>query len=152
MRPYLAQFTVMLVLTVMGSLPPAGHAQSDDAVASQFVGAWEYVMSETRQDDGTWVRVEGPPDRVGLITYTPSGHMSVHLMRRERGTSGGYTAYFGPYEVNASEGYVIHHRSGHLDPDNVGVDAKRFFAFAEDRLTLTVAPENRNRLTWRRLP
>ena len=72
-------------------------------------------------------------------------------MRRNRATSGGYTTYFGPYEVNAREGYIIHHRTGHLSPDNVGVDAKRFFAFEGDRLTLTVAPQNRNRLTWQRI-
>lgn len=150
MKHDVASFTVILVV-IVGCLAPAAHTQSDTDVASQFVGAWEYVMSETRQDDGTWVEVEAPPDRIGLIVYTLTGHMSVHLMRRDRGTSGGYTAYFGPFEVNAREGFIIHHRTGHLNPDNVGVDAKCFFAFADDKLTLTVAPENRNRLTWRRL-
>lgn len=150
MKHDVALLTVILVV-IVGCLAPAVRAQSNADVASQFVGAWEYVMSETRQDDGTWVPVEAPPDRIGLIVYTPTGHMSVHLMRRDRGTSGGYTAYFGPFEVNTQEGFIIHHRTGHLNPDNVGVDAKRFFAFADDRLTLTVAPENRNRLTWRRL-
>ena len=150
MKRDVASFTVILVVLV-GYLAPASHAQSDADVAAQFVGAWEYVMSETLQDDGTWVQVEAPPDRIGLIVYTSTGHMTVHLMRRDRGTSGGYTAYFGPFEVHAQDGYVIHHRTGHLDPDNVGVDAKRFFSLAGDTLTLTVAPENRNRLTWRRI-
>ena len=60
MKRYVALFTVMLV-GVVGDLAPA-RAQSDADVASQFVGAWEYVMSETPQDDGTWVQVEAPPE------------------------------------------------------------------------------------------
>lgn len=144
-----------MVLVAWGGVTSSAVAQSTaDQGAARFVGAWEYVMSETRQDDGTWVQVEAPPDRVGLIMYAASGRMSVHLMRRDRGPDGnsGYTAYFGPYEVNVEEGYVIHHRTGHLNPDNVGSDAQRFYTFSGDRLTLTVAPENRNRLTWQRIP
>lgn len=61
----------------------------------------------------------------------------------------GYTAYFGTYEVNEREGYVIHHRKGHLDPTQVGTDAKRFFKFTGDRLILT--PSSREaRLIWKR--
>ena len=150
MNRRVASFTVTLAV-IVGCLAPAVHAQSDAEVAAQFVGAWEYVRSESRQDDGSWERTESPPDRVGVIMYSPTGQMSVHLMRSDRGESGGYTAYFGPYDVNAQEGFIIHHRTGHLNPDNVGVDAKRFFAFEGDTLTLTVAPENRNRLTWRRV-
>ena len=40
--------------------------------------------------------------------YSESGHMSVHIMRRDRGPTGGYTAYFGTYHVDAGEGFVIH--------------------------------------------
>jgi len=155
MRPYLASSALilaLLVLTVCGYVAPVGHAQStNDEVASQFVGAWEFVMTEQRQDDGTWVKTAAPPDRIGIIMYTPSGHMSVHLMRRNREITPAYTAYFGRYSVNAQEGYVIHHRAGDLNEKNVGVDGQRFYLFAGDRLTLTVAPANRTRQTWRLL-
>ena len=61
-----------------------------------------------------------------------------------------YIAYFGTYEVNEREGYVVHHRRGHLGPTQVGTDAKRFFKFTGDRLILT--PQSREaRLIWKRI-
>ena len=154
MKRCITRAVVVLLLTFGEFVTPAAYGQTHSEDAARFVGAWEYVMSERRQEDGTWARVEGSaaPERIGVIMYTASGHMAVQIMRRNRGSSGGYTAYFGTYEVNAQEGFIIHHRTGHLNPDAVGDDAKRFYVFADDTLTLTVAPASRSRLTWRRLP
>ncbi len=63
----------------------------------------------------------------------------------------GYAAYFGAYDIDERGGFVVHHRHGHLRPNQVGVDAKRFFEFAGNELTLTVAPARNVRLTWRRV-
>ena len=140
------------LLMMCGFTAPASYAQTDSEVAARFVGAWELVQSETRQPDGSWMPAEdsGPPERIGIIMYTESGHMSVHIMRADRGPTGGYTAYFGTYHVNAGEGFVIHRRAGHLNPDSVGSDARRYYTFSETDLTLSGNPE-RSRLRWRRL-
>jgi hypothetical protein len=101
-----------------------------------------------------------------MIMYDPDGHMSAQIMNRHRpsfteddlsgrsaeemrGILAGYTAYFGTYEIDEDGGFVIHKRQGHLNPNRL-VDAKRFFEFTGDELTLTVAPARNLRLTWRR--
>ena len=152
MKPHAISPVIVLLLSICGFFPPASHAQTDSEEATRLVGTWEYVRSESLQDDGTWKETLAAPARIGVIMYTASGRMAVQIMLRDRGASGGYTAYFGTYDINAQEGFVTHHRAGHLNPDNVGDDAKRFYAFSGDRLTLTVAPARRNRLTWRRIP
>ena len=154
MRRRITAFAVLSVplVIVCWFLAPASHAQSDSGVAARFVGTWELVTSEARQADGTWIPVEGsaPPDRIGIIMYSESGHMAVQIMRRDRGASGGYTAYFGTYHVNAREGFVIHRRAGHLNPDSVGSDARRFYTFFGNEVTLSGDP-SRSRLRWRRI-
>ncbi len=152
MRRRITRFGFVSLLVMCWLLAPASYAQTDSEVAARFVGAWELVGSESRQADGGWMPVEnsGPPERIGIIMYSESGHMSVHIMRRDRGATGGYTAYFGTYHVNAREGFVIHRQAGHLSPDNVGNDARRFYTFSDTDLTLSANP-SRSRLRWRRL-
>ena len=60
----------------------------------------------------------------------------------------GYVAYFGTYEVDAEAATVTHHRQRHINPDLDGVDVVRYFQFSDNRLTLTVAPEQHLRLNW----
>ena len=153
MRRRATGWTTAILLTAAGWTMPAALAQTDAADAARFVGAWEYVRSETLQDDGTWQQMATADGRTGLIMYTASGHMSVHIMRhdREARDSEGYTAYFGTYHVDVRDGLVIHRRTGNISPNGVGTDARRGYAFADDTLTLTVAPANRARLVWRRL-
>jgi hypothetical protein len=103
-----------------------------------------------------------------MIIYDASGHMSGQIMNPDRPTFSsddlsvltaeelrdilaGYTAYFGTYEIDESGGFVMHQRLGHLNPNRVVVDAKRFFEFSGDELTLTVAPARNLKLTWRRV-
>ena len=152
MRRRITTLGFVTLLVMSGFLAPASYAQTDSEVAARFIGAWELVRSESRQADGSWTPVEnsGPPERIGIIMYSESGHMSVHIMRRDRGPTGGYTAYFGTYHVNAGEGFVIHRRAGHLSPDSVGTDARRFYTFSETDLTLSGNP-TRSRLRWRRI-
>ena len=84
------------------------------------------------------------------IMYTPSGHMSVHLMRPGRMPYAGdgptaeealatvlsYGSYFGPFSVNEEEAYLVHHRVGNEDPGQSGTDAQRFFELTDTHLTL----------------
>ena len=66
-----------------------------------------------------------------------------------------YTSYFGPFTVNEAQGFVTHHAQGALSPAMSGVDQKRFFTIAGNRLTLRPPPGangNQNSLTWERVP
>jgi hypothetical protein len=89
--------------------------------------------------------------------YDAQGHMSVQIMGCDRplfasgdpwrGTPEeikaafeAFTAYFGNYEVNESEGTVTHHLKGSWFPNWVGLDQKRVFEFSGNRLTLSTPP------------
>ncbi|NIM58379.1 MAG: hypothetical protein GTO16_05465 [Candidatus Aminicenantes bacterium] len=138
----------------------------------RFVGTWELELIEIQQPNGEWEHLKDSrlgPDPIGIIIYDSAGNMAVQIMGNNRPSvdrsaieSGkatleelqsvilGYTAYFGTYEVNEKEGYVVHHRRGHLGPTQVGTDAKRFFKFTGDRLILTPPPRE-VRLIWKRV-
>ncbi len=164
----LASCASIILLSSVTSMNVAG-AEERQSGHNQFVGTWELLSVERVDAEGTWSSGIGQlANSVGVLTYDESGHMSVHIMNLDRapvssngfaGLSGdelrdlfrGYVAYFGTYDVNESESYVIHHRKGHLYPNQVGVDAKRFFEFSDDKLTLTVVPSRNFRLTWQRV-
>jgi hypothetical protein len=69
----------------------------------------------------------------------------------------GYISYCGSYEVNEQERFVIHRLQMSWFPNWVGTEQKRFFEFADDRLTLTTPPltvlgePQVHRLIWQRL-
>ena len=120
-------------------------AKARSAIADKFVGTWKLVAIEGQQVPKR--------ERVGLIMYDTTGHMAVQIMPldrpkfassdRRQGTQdeiraafNGYAAYFGPYEVNEAEGFVIHHLEGSIFPNEVGRDNIRYYEFSGDRLTL----------------
>ena len=146
----------------------AACTEEKQNVIDQFIGTWELLSVERKDAQGTWSSSVGQlTNSVGVLMYDEFGRMSVHIMNLDRSVTAnrsselaedelrnllrGYVAYFGDYEINESESYVIHHRRGHLYPSQVGVDAKRFFEFSDDLLTLTVAPSRNFRLTWQRV-
>ena len=162
----------LLLLSVSLTILAAAERERSASVAqAQFVGTWELLSIETRGSDGEWTAPSQgrlAPNALGTLIYDAAGHMAVQIMNPDRPTfaSGdlsertveelrgiirGYAAYFGTYDVDERGGFVVHHRRGHLRPNQVGVDAKRFFEFAGDGLTLTVAPAKNARLTWRRV-
>jgi Lipocalin-like domain len=129
----------------------------------------EYRTSQWRAN-----RLSLGPDPVGWIMYQP-GHMSVARMRPDRpkfGSDnlleatpeelvetafGGYISYFGSYEVNERERFVVHRLQLSWFPNLIGTKQKRFFEFVGDRLILktpplTVLGETQvHRLVWERL-
>lgn len=129
-------------------------------------------MIEIQQPDGEWGSSKDSragSDPIGIIIYDSAGNMEVQIMGSNRPSvdhsaiiSGkatleeiqsiihGYTAYFGTYELNEREGYVVHHRKGHLDPTQVGTGVKLFFKFKGDRLIL-ISSTREARLIWKRL-
>ena len=138
--------------------------------SEQLVGTYRLVGREVKGADGSWQAV-ADFDSIGYITYSDTGYMGVHVMPNGRMPFAdnpptpeeaqealrGYSAYYGPYTVNTSEGFVIHHRAGQINPGGE-VDAKRFFDIEGDRLVLTPADASGGRaeatrhILWERLP
>ncbi len=120
-------------------------AAGDDA---RFLGFWEIDRIERQTLDGRTVPTTQYAE--GYLIYMPSGYMAVHLMRPDRVPYKGlrptaaeadaamrsYVSYFGPFSVHAAEGVVVHQRAGHLNPNDVGVKARRAFEFRDGQLIL----------------
>lgn len=157
--------------------PPAGPSggrlrivwekvpELDDMPAEQrrFLGFWRIAEVEQQSLDGESMPVDQYAE--GYIIYMPSGLMAVHLMREpDRPTYAGesptadeaaaavrtYGGYFGPFTVHADDGYVMHRRTGGVDPGAAGVDAQRFYEFRGDRLVLMPPPREVDGRTVRR--
>ena len=125
-----------------------------------FVGAWKLISLESVRPNGEVVEGWMGRNPVGLIIYDSKGYMSVQLIRDPRPAMTantvselnkvapeelkdayvGYYAYFGTYEVNEKEGFVIHHVQGSLRPAEVGIEHKRFFKISDNRITLSTPP------------
>jgi hypothetical protein len=153
----------LAVLVSLSSSPDASEAKH------RFVGTWALEVVEVRDDVGKWApssrRFGNQP--VGFIMYDSAGNMAGQVMRRDRPRFAserllevtpdeaktallGYVAYFGSYDVDEEEGSVTHHRRGDIVPNRVGVDAKRFYRFHGEYLTLTL-PSRTVRFTWQRV-
>lgn len=130
----------------------------------RFLGFWRIAEVEQQSLDGESMPAAQYAD--GYIIYMPSGLMAVHLMREpDRPTYAGdgptpdeaaaavrtYGGYFGPFIVHADDGYLLHRRTGGVNPGAAGVDAQRFYEFrGDDRLVLMPAPREVDGRTVRR--
>jgi hypothetical protein len=120
-----------------------------------LVGTWRLISTEQRLTNGTIQPspIYGP-NGSGYLTYSLTGRMSVILVNPDRplwksednptpeeikSAMDGFIAYYGSYEVNETEGFIIHHIEAHLVPNWTG-DQKRYFVLLGDRLTLRVVP------------
>jgi hypothetical protein len=174
----LAALTVMSVSAVRGVRLAAGAEGAAEATQgatgdrATFVGTYRLVTIEAKDPaSGEWAQRPNF-NSIGYITYADTGHMGVHIMARSRqpfasnpptgdeaqAALGGYTAYFGSFTVDDAAQFVVHHRFGQINPGGA-VDAKRFYDFEGDRLTLMPAPSDgggrdkvTSRLVWERLP
>jgi len=114
----------------------------------RFVGFWRYTSIERRAEDGEVLPAAA--FETGVLMYTASGHMAVHLVRPDRqpyaasppvdaevlAALGSYVSYFGPYTIHPDESLVVHDRIGNLSPAGVGTPARRGYEFVGDRLIL----------------
>ena len=127
-------------------------------MGSSIIGAWTLVSFKFRKADGKVIYPYGEEAR-GSIIYTQSGRYSAQLMRRDRprfaigdqmlGTPAeieanykGSISYFGTYEVDVENGFIIHRVESSIFPNMEGTDQKRFFELSENRLQLTTPPIN----------
>lgn len=136
----------------------------------KVIGVWKLILMETRSAAGE--QLSSSPGQTGFIVYTASGHVLVNMMQPYRrrpaaavptteeimATYRSYTTYFGPYTVNESEKYFVHHLAGALNPGpgGVGSDFQRFFEFPGRRLILRLpmtgnGDGRKTMITWERL-
>ena len=136
----------------------------------KLIGFWKLISRETRNAKGELL--SSSPGQTGFIVYTASGHMMVHMMQpyRRRNAGGSptpeeamaayrsYTSSLGPYTVNESDKYVVHHLAGAINSGPVGTDFQRFVEFSGKRLTLKppVAKDSlgetvQTTITWERI-
>lgn len=151
----LAATSVVLLATIAGPLV----AQRTTA---DFVGTWELVSIEAQTEPGEWVPASLPlaGEPVGIIMYDDNGNMAVQITGNPRSQESpadnpeivnGYVAYYAKYEVDSAARTVTHHRRNHLNPEIGNLSVVRYFAFEDDVLTLTVAPDQQLRLNWIRV-
>jgi hypothetical protein len=160
--------TLFLVTGALFSAPSRSAAQTEDAVAKQFVGMWRLVSQPQRMADGS---TRQDPKSAAYIIYTDTGHMCYVAMdpRRpkweqagrptpEEALTGmaGFGAYCATVEIHAQEGFVIHHVEIAGTPNFVGQAWKRWFTFdGPDRVSLRVdqstPPVVENTLVWERV-
>jgi hypothetical protein len=124
--------------------------------ADPFVGAWRLVSFEFRREDGSVIRPFGEKAR-GSLMYTESGRYSAQLMRvdRPRFESGdqmkgsveeieasykGSISYFGTYEVDLENGFIVHYVESSIFPNMEGTNQVRLFEFSGNRLLLRTPP------------
>jgi hypothetical protein len=140
---------------------------------TSIVGAWKLISYKMQKDNEKAIYPFGKNAR-GSIIYTDSGRVSAQIMRSDRpkfasgdqmkGTADeikanyeGYWSYYGSYEIDKKNGFVIHHVEGSWFPNWEGLGLKRFFRLSRNRLTLTAtAFENGSKyvatLIWERIP
>jgi len=115
------------------------------------VGAWRFVTSVSRTEDGNVSR-QSRPGATGYIIYTDDGHMAFLNMRSTRpgfesgSQEGGtpdekiaafdnFVANCGTYEVEGNT--VVHHVEAASVPNIVGTDLVRTFTLSGDELRVT---------------
>ena len=144
--------------------PPAGdNGNQTELTWEKLPDLPESALTETHRRLFGFYRIESVSRRIvdgesvpadqyetAFIIYAPSGHMAVHLMRPGRVPYAGtgptpdealaavqtYGSYFGPFSVYEDEGYLIHHRIGHVNPGGTGTDAQRSYELTDSHLTL----------------
>jgi hypothetical protein len=140
----------------------------------RFIGFWKPVTTERRTGDGKVLPPEPRPARVGFLIYTTAGYMAVHLMDPGRPKYKGAqptpeeaqmalrtygSAYFGPYTIHQTEGYVVHHQLGMINPGGgVGTDTIRGYRFEGDNRLVLMPPKQtvngqtvQSFVTWERV-
>jgi hypothetical protein len=149
-------------------------ADSASPAHSPIVGTWRLAAFESRTTGGV-VRYPMGEGAQGQLIYDAGGHVSTHIMRRDRpkfvsgdrarGTDEetrlafvGALSYWGSYRVDAATGRIVHRIEGATFPNWIGTEQLRLFRIEGERLTITTPPMLANGdslvtvLVWERLP
>ena len=163
-----------LLLLALPENAPAQPADGGAELRAQFARTWALVRVERYGADGERLPPPQPPafgagTPVGFLMYDADGHMGVVIEQESRQASAGprrtpdealaavtsYTSYFGPYTINAAEGYVTHHVAGSLNPGGAGRDNRRYYEFSGNELALKPPSGSDGvqlRIVWERVP
>lgn len=118
----------------------------------RFIGTWRLVSATRTLANGQIEQIIGN-NPIGYIMYTPSGIMSVQIMRQNRKLFHSekpeamsanealtipedFFAYAGKFEVDSKNHIVLHHQETQLLPNNIGKIFKRSYRFEGNRLYL----------------
>jgi hypothetical protein len=124
-----------------------------ETLRSRLLGAWRLLDAVAEPADGSSPQRPHGEHPVGLILYTPDGHMAVQIMAAERAIPASvdwtaltseeyaaearsYFAYAGTFEVDEAAGTVMHHMAMALFPRWVGDGQVRVVELDGDRLVL----------------
>lgn len=133
----------------------------------RFIGTWQLVSQHSEFPDERKLPSRGEHPR-GVLMYDAYSNMSVQLMRTDEHALESHDllelttamqhfhAYFGTYEVRATEHVVLHHVLGSGFPGYWNTTQERHYEFSESDTVLTLrapAPNDDSMrvLVWRRL-
>jgi hypothetical protein len=127
-----------------------GDVAEAQSVQSQLVGTWKLVLFQDRNSpDDPWENDFGDPP-LGYFMYDVAGHASIQIMKTppvQISAGGptaeqaleifnGYIAYFGTYEVDESQGLIVHHVEGGVNPNDINSNQPRPFELSGDQLII----------------
>lgn len=124
--------------------------------SASIVGAWKLISFEIQKADGQVIYPFGE-NAQGSIIYTQSGRFAAQVMNpgRTKFASGdqmegtmeeiennykGFISYYGFYEFDSENSFVIHNVEGSLFPNWEGQSLKRFAMLSGNRLKLSTPP------------
>ncbi|WP_210521316.1 lipocalin-like domain-containing protein [Hymenobacter terricola] len=135
------------------------------SLKEQLIGAWTLVSLESEDSTGTVTQPMGE-NPTGLLLYTPTNYMSVHIMQKGltelvapalyearmlKYADLGYLAYCGHYHADEAAQLVTHQVEISLYLEWLGQPQVRAVRFEGELLHLTtVGPHPITRLVWRR--
>jgi hypothetical protein len=113
-----------------------GEALAQSDAAKRLIGTWRLV--DIRNDKGEQNR---GPKPTGLLYYDAVGNMAVQIIpdwerpkfsfgkatpQQAKDALDGYSAYFGTYSVDEQTSTVTHHRTGNINPGDMGDFVRQF--------------------------
>jgi len=144
----------LAALLCVGLAATATAQSSLTAVSARFVGVYELIEYAPHGDEPS-----------GRIWYASSGQMSAVLFPPGRAPTTnaisdadfraamrGVVAYYGTYTIDVDAGTVTHHVMGGSNTAWVGTDFVRWYRFEDDTLRLSLNPDFRGTLLWKRIP
>ena len=136
----------------------AAFAQGD--TGKRLLGTWRLV--DVRNDKGEQIRGPKPS---GVLFYDAGGNMAVQIMpdwerpkfalgkatpEQAKAAIDAYSAYFGTYSVDEQTSTVTHHRTGNINPGDMG-DFVRQVEFQQPNRLILKTRDTSNQIVWERL-
>jgi hypothetical protein len=157
---------VSVSLCLCGVLAHAQVEQPASEIQKRLVGNWRLVSFVNFDEKGG---SQPAGYDAGRIMYDAYGNMAAQLMRpgRPRLSSPatdaeravaytGFLSYYGRYVIDAAASKVTHHVEGSTNPNWLGTELVRYYAFSPDGSRLMLSLKNAEgritgTLTWERL-